>query len=192
MRYDVTEMETHKNSRKEFIGIRRCRDSEIKEAGLFYDRVILWLNDHINYPRWIFGTYPSEQSVRRMMESRSQYLCIKDSAIIGAFALSEEPQGDYQSAPWKHPLPIGSYLVLHALAVDPSLQRTGLGSKVLQFAIQRAKEEGYRALRADIVPDNLPARKLFEKNGFVYAGDADLKLKITDIPAFSLYEMYRQ
>ena len=38
------------------------------------------------------------------------------------------------------------------------------------------------------MPDNEPARKLFEKNGFTYAGDADLELDPGDIPVFSLYE----
>ena len=46
-----------------------------------------------------------------------------------------------------------------------------------------------KCLASDIVPTNAPARRLFEKNGFTYAGDADLELHIEDIPMFSLYEL---
>jgi hypothetical protein len=41
----------------------------------------------------------------------------------------------------------------------------------------------------DIVPDNLPARKLYEKEGFTYAGDVDLERGIEEIPLFSLFEL---
>ena len=88
---------------------RRSLEEDIVRAGQFYDNVVSWLGEHVNYPRWIYGVYPSEASVR--------------------------------------------------------------------------------AIRVDIVPTNDPARRLFEKNGFIYAGDVDLELDIGDIPAFSLYEL---
>ena len=68
--------------------------------------------------------YPSEASAREKTGSGSQYICVEDGAVIGAFA-----------------------------------------------------------------PTNIPAQSLFEKNGFTYAGDADLELGIGDIDAFRLYEL---
>ncbi len=62
-------------------------------------------------------------------------------------------------------------------------------SEIIRFCIDLAKSEGYKAIRVDIVPDNYPAKMLFEKNGFDYAGDVDLELNIGNIPAFSLYEL---
>ena len=43
-------------------------------------------------------------------------------------------------------------------------------------------------LRVDIVPTNHPAKKLYEKNGFTYAGDVDMGRGIEGIPEFSLFE----
>ena len=79
-------------------------------------------------------------------------------------------------------------MVLHTLAVDPDMNGRGIGSKVIEFCVDKAQAEGSRALRVDIVPGNLPARKLYEKNGFTYAGDADLERGFEDIPVFSLFE----
>lgn len=62
-------------------------------------------------------------------------------------------------------------------------------TKIIRFCVNKAKAEGFRALRVDIVPSNAPARKLFEKNGFTYAGDTDLEMNIEGIPLFSLYEL---
>lgn len=171
------------------IDIQKCREEDIVRVGRFYDSVILWLNDHVNYPRWIYGVYPSEQSVRKMAEAGSQYIFADGGAIIGAFALSAEPQGSYQKGQWSKELSDGSYMVIHALAIKPEMHRRGIGAEIIRFCAEEAKSQGYKAIRIDIVPTNIPARKLFEKNGFTYAGDVDLELSIGDIPAFSLYEL---
>ena len=171
------------------VDIRICRDEDIARTGRFYDGVVAWLNEHVNYPRWIYGVYPSERSVRTMAEAGAQYICIRGESILGSFALNAEPQGSYQKARWSRDLPDGSYMVLHALAIDPQSQRQGLGTEMIRFCADKAKAEGCQAIRIDVVPTNIPARRLFEKNGFVYVGDVDLELPIGDIPAFSMYEL---
>lgn len=123
-----------------------------------------------------------------MTESGSQYICEDGEAILGAFALNNNPQGNYQKGQWNQNLTDGSYLVLHALAIAPDILRKGMGSEIIRFCADKARSEGYKAIRVDIVPTNVPARRLFEKNGFTYVGDVDLELNIGNIPAFSLYE----
>lgn len=145
--------------------IRICREADISSAGAFYDRVVWWLDHHINYPKWLYRVYPSERSVREMTAGGNQYLCEEEGRIIGAFVLNADPQGNYQKGNWKEAVPDGSYLVLHSLAIDPEVQGKGVGTEVVCFCESKAKAEGYRALRVDIVPDNYPARKLYEVNG---------------------------
>lgn len=169
--------------------IRKCREADIVPTGKFYDSVVQWLDDHINYPRWICRVYPSEESVRTMAKDGSQYICVNGETIIAAFAMNAKPQGCYRKGQWKRELPEGAYMVLHALAIAPESQRQGIGSKIIAFCINEAKSQGFQAIRVDIVPDNFPAKALFEKNGFTYAGDADLELNIGNIPVFSLYEL---
>lgn len=168
--------------------IRKCQETDIPAAGAFYDRVVLWLDQHVNYPKWIYRIYPSESFVREMTADGAQYLCEENGILIGAFALDADPQGSYQKVNWKHPFPGGSYMVIHALAIDPGMWKNGIASEVIRFCEDKAKADGCRALRVDIVPENLPARKLFEKNGFTWAGDADMGLGFAGIPVFSLYE----
>lgn len=174
---------------KNKIEIRKCLEADIVKTGRFYDSVILWLDDHINYPLWVYGVYPSEQSVRKMTGSSAQYICTDKGSILAAFAVNDEPQGNYQKGRWSQDLADGSYLVIHSLAIAPEMHRQGLGSDVIRFCIDKARSEGYKAVRADIVPTNTPARRLFEKNGFTYVGDVDLEMEIENIPVFSLYEL---
>ena len=169
--------------------IRKCSEADIAGTGEFYDGIVKWLDEHINYPRWIYGVYPSADSVRAMTKDGSQYLCISGGRITGAFALNAKPQGCYWKGNWKRDLPEGAYMVLHAMAVAPEMQRQGIASEIIRFCINQAGSQGYRAIRVDIVPDNYPARRLFEKNGFTWAGDTDLELDIGNIPLFSLYKL---
>lgn len=82
----------------------------------------------------------------------------------------------------------GEYLVIHTLATDPDIYRKGIGKMMIHFAIQRAEEQHKKSVRLDVVPDNIPARKIYEKQGFQYAGEKDLKRGIEEIPTFVLYE----
>jgi GNAT superfamily N-acetyltransferase len=168
--------------------IRKCRNKDILVVGAFYDQVVLWLDRHTNYPKWIYKVYPSEISVREMTERGEQYLCEEDGRIIGAFVLNTDPQGSYQKGNWKTNIPDGAYMVLHSLAIDPGMHGKGLGSAVIRFCENTAKNEDFAALRVDIVPGNLPVRNLYEKNGYSWAGDVDLERGIDNIPVFSLYE----
>ena len=169
--------------------IRKCQEKDIIPVSEFYDNIVEFLDSHINYPRWIYKVYPSQESVEAMTEEESQYVCISDEKIVGAFVLNNKPQGNYWKANWSQEIDDGSYLVLQTLAIDPSMQNQGLASQVIGFSIEKAKSEGYKAIRLDVIPDNYPAKRLFEKNGFEYVGDVDLELDIGNNPAFSLYEL---
>ena len=103
------------------IQIRKCLESEIDITGEFYDRVVRWLDNSVNYPRWISHVYPSAETVKAMTKEGAQYICTVVEKIIGAFALNTNPQGCYWKEQWKNPLPDGSFMVLHALATDPGI-----------------------------------------------------------------------
>ena len=169
--------------------IRKCAETEIVAVGEFYDRIVQWLDNHINYPKWMYRIYPSESWAREMTEAGEQYVCVDNGKMVGVFVLNTDPQGAYRKGEWAVDLPDGSYMVLHALAIDPELQSQGLGSQIIRFCVEKAKAEGFKTIRVDIVPGNDPARRLYEKNGFQYAGDVDLERGIEHIPVFSLYEL---
>ena len=105
--------------------IHRCTESDIRSTGAFYDKVGLWLDDHVNYPKWIYGVYPSETSVREATRAGDQYICVDEGGIVGAFVLNDDPKGNYQAGSWKQMLPDGDYMVLHTLAVAPDRQGKG-------------------------------------------------------------------
>lgn len=143
--------------------IRECLESDIIPTGEFYDGIVKWLDGHVNYPLWIYKVYPSLLSVDEMAKEESQYICIYDDRIVGAFALNDKPQGAYWKGQWGNNLDNGSYLVLHALAIPPECQRKGIAAKILDFCIDKAKSEGYEAIRLDVIPENYPAKGFLKR-----------------------------
>lgn len=169
--------------------IKKCNTSDIASVGRFYDDVVKFLCEHINYPKWVYKEYPSEKSAMEMTEKGHQFMCCDKDMIVGAFVLNDDPQGKYENAVWSMQLAEGEYMVCHSLASSPSMQGKGIGKEMVRFCIEYAIEHGYKAVRLDVVPDNIPARRLYESCGFKYVGDVDLERDIPEIPLFSMYEI---
>ena len=165
------------------------RSDRLDEAGEFYDRVTAYLEGHINYPKWEHGVYPSRSSSEKAIEAGELYACIYNDKIVGIYVLNDDPQGCYDAGEWKKDLKAGEYLVIHSLASDPELYGKGIARAMVRNCIKTARNKGYKALRLDVVPSNTPARQLYEKLGFTFAGEKDLLRDIDDIPEFALYEL---
>ena len=169
--------------------IRLCSQKEITEVGLFYDGVVKYLVEHINYPQWMYKLYPSEPFVRDMTSAGCQYVCYDMGQLVAAFALNDDPEREYRKVQFTKSLAHGQYLTIHALAVATEMQSHGIGRQIVEYCVRFAREHGYRAIRLDVVPTNFPARKLYEMCGFSYLGDYDLERGYKHIPLFSMYEL---
>lgn len=169
--------------------IIKCSKQNLSSVAAFYDKVTSYLEKHINYPKWIHGEYPGIESARSAIEAGTQYACVDGSEVIGAFILNDNPQGNYSIGNWQTRLKQGEYLVIHALASDPEIYHKGIGRYMVEYCINSARTRGYKAIRLDVVPSNIPARKLYEHMGFQFVCEKDLSRGITDIPVFALYEM---
>ncbi len=169
--------------------IRACCKDDITAVGRFYDSVVKYLDENINYPKWTYKKYPTEGFASKMTEEKCQFVCVEGDKIVGAFVLNDDPQGAYEKAVWSRELSIGNYMVCHALAVDSSLQGQGIGKQIVEYCVDYAKSHGFTAIRLDVVSGNIPAKKLYEKCGFSYVGDVDLERGILEIPMFSMYEL---
>ncbi len=168
--------------------IIKCTEADWEAAAEFYDKVTAYLEQHRNYPKWTHGGYPGKESTGQAIRNGVQYLCLDGEQAAGAFILNEDPMGDYSAGDWSVSLPEGSYLVIHTLAADPERYHRGIGKFMVAYCIETAKEKGYSALRLDVVPSNLPAKRLYEAMEFRFAGTRDLKRDIPEIPVFDLYE----
>lgn len=75
--------------------------------------------------------------------------------------LMQRPHGDGAAVIQAHIL---------SLAVDPAAQGQGLGRRLLRAAMERFAALGVLAVQLEVRPDNEPARRLYETEGFVTVG----------------------
>lgn len=168
--------------------VKKCDLSDLKRVANFYDNVMLYLINNVNYPKWTYGVYPCENSVKQAILQNEQYLTENNGEVVGAFILNNNPQGSYYKGNWQKNLNEGEYLVIHTLATLPNFYNKGVAKHMVEYCLNLAKNNGYKSVRLDIVPQNIPAKKLYEKLGFTFAGEFDLDRGFEDIPTFLLYE----
>ena len=168
--------------------VNKCEYDDLTTVGKVYDTVTEYLENHVNYPKWVHGEYPSLSSAQVAYDNGTLYTVKTDGKVVCAFVLNNDPQGDYSVGDWQVHIPEGEYMVIHSLAVLDEQSGRGVGQEVVKFCLNTAKERGYKGVRVDVVPGNFPARNLYEKMGFTYAGEKDLKRGYDHIPTFQLLE----
>ena len=166
----------------------KCKQIHLDDVSALYSRVVEHLEETINYPKWS-KHYPCRESVKEAIQKGEQYAYMENGEVLGAVVLNDNPNGNYEAGNWSKALKQGEYLVIHTLAVDPLAGHRGIGGYMVERCIGLAISSGYKAIRIDVVPDNIPAINLYEQKRFTFAGTKDLLRNIDGIPLFSLYEL---
>lgn len=91
-------------------------------------------------------------------------------AILGAAILNNAQAQGYEQVPWVRSGAPGEVFCLHLFCVHPQLARRGVGSQFLQLVLAEARRRGAVSLRLDVLPNNIPAQRLYKRNGFVDHG----------------------
>ncbi|OUM59800.1 hypothetical protein PIROE2DRAFT_63535 [Piromyces sp. E2] len=169
-----------------------CNESHIKELVEFYEEEIDYLEKTVNYPEWIRGGYPSEETITAAVKAGHQYGYSEDGKIVGAVVLNDEPGGKYENA--NVACKRKEYLVIHTLATSHKCYKKGIATKIVHFCIEKAKEGGYKGIYTDIIPSNTLSKNLFTKLGFKCLGTFDLErhelLKFyAEVPPFTVFEL---
>lgn len=166
----------------------KCNDNCLEMLAELYNQVVDQLIANVNYPKWR-KDYPCRESIKDCIEKGEQFMCLEEGKLVGAVVLNENPAGRYEVGEWTRDLALGEYLIIHTLAVATQFSGMGIGGKIVDLCIEYAKEHHYKAMRLDVVPENIPAIHLYKKKGFTFAGTKNLERNIPDIPVFDLYEL---
>lgn len=105
--------------------------------------------------------------LREDIEKERLYLLEEDGRIAAAFALCDFSDGEGQVR-WNYSSAYAVYL--DRLGVADEWVGKGIGSLMLEKAADTAKMQGKEVLRLFVVEENIPAIRLYEKNGFRRSG----------------------
>lgn len=162
--------------------------SDANEMEELYDCINDFFAENINYSGWKKGIYPTRYDAVQGIQENNLYVAVKKGVIVGSFILRHKPEEAYNNACWKKDLSYDKVLVIYTFVVHPDYSNQGIGSELLKFAEDLAKEQGVESLRLDVYSNNLPAIHVYEKNDFEYIDTVDLGLEEYGLKWFKLYE----
>ncbi len=97
--------------------------------------------------------YPIESNLDQF--DHVVFLCMDGPVPVGQITLCRW---------WNH------FICVDRLDVTPNYRRKGIGTLLLQTAREWAKDQGCRGLYLETQDTNVPAMRLYEKNGFTLCG----------------------
>lgn len=111
-------------------------------------------------------TYPNYEAFLKDVKANALFVFEWEGNVVGSISLLPENDPFYHLLKWDKP----TSLVIHRLLVHPAFRRQKIGYHLFQFAIEKAKKDGYEALKVDTHPDNYRMRSLILKMGFIERG----------------------
>jgi ribosomal protein S18 acetylase RimI-like enzyme len=119
--------------------------------------------------------YPSISTYISSIGNKCQYIFEADNTLIGSVILNESQSAEWDLIPWNYIE--GKILVIHALAISPTVQGKGYGQKVLELCEAHGINTGYTAMRLDVFSENQAAIRLYEKNGYQKVGEVTFSFR---------------
>ncbi len=127
-------------------------------------------------------TYPTENHMKEDIKKASLYIFEKNNEVAGFICLNKHEDIAYKPLPWRKK---GEAIVIHRFAVKRCYQRQKIGTKLIEFAENFARNKGIYYLKVDTNSKNIRMNALFKKMGFVFIGTIHLR-NLTD--PFNCYD----
>lgn len=130
--------------------------------------------------------YPDRERLVQDIASETLFAYRENDRILGIVVLNETQDPEYGDISWSTSEEDRN-LVVHRLAVDPEHQGKGIARKLMDFAEQWAREQGYDAIRLDTFSQNPRNQRFYENRGYTKLESVYLSYR-DDFPYFC-YEL---
>lgn len=140
--------------------LRQARINDLPTLKQVYSDIVMDL-DRNEISIWT-QSYPYE-AFAQDIEKKQLYILEKDGELVAGFALCPVDAGE-QAVQWQDNHGKAFYITRFGVGVE--WKKQGIGSLALKHAISLTKQLGGDYLRLFVVDFNLPAIKLYQKNGF--------------------------
>jgi ribosomal protein S18 acetylase RimI-like enzyme len=128
---------------------------------------------------WASVPYTTEK-LKQRIKSGGIYVAWIGNMIVGTVRLTEDDEFIWGKQP-----PTAAYI--HQLAIKDGYHGQHLGRVLLDWLSKQAAQKGYDQLRLDVPSDNNGLKHYYEKQGFVWVKDKEVRAP-WGIYASSLYE----
>lgn len=150
--------------------IRAATAADIDAIEASYTELLLHEQEHGSNSQWVLGVYPTRATAERAVGAGTMYVLEEGGRLCASVILNSYQAPEYREVPWLYPAEDERVLVIHTLCVPPTMAGHGFGTRMVDFASGFAFGRGMEVLRLDTNIKNLPAQRLYLKNGCRIAG----------------------
>ena len=131
-------------------------------------------NDGSN--QWQDG-YPNQNIIENDIQNDVGYVLTISEICVGyiAILINDEPAYDTINGQW---LTNSDFIVVHRLAISDEFIGQGLAQKMMLFTEEIALKNNIISIKVDTNFDNIAMLKIFEKLGYTYCGEVQLRAGI--------------
>lgn len=117
--------------------------------------------------------YPNADVLKRDIAEGNLYVIEENRIVEGMVVLNEFQDKEYVDVCWKYTA--GKQLVVHRLCVHPDFQGMGVAKRLMVFAEDHARKNGYASIRLDSFTQNPTSEGLYTKLGYRKAGNVTFR-----------------
>lgn len=143
-----------------------AKPKDEKEILSFYKTVIDKVNTTSVKLGWNIDTYPDETFVRNAIVKGEMCIHREDGRITAAAVVNHNVNQEYDDIDWEIKNPKEKIATIHALAVAPDKQGTKVSYSFLKDIEDHCRKNGDVAIHLDVIDTNIPAYKLYIRNGY--------------------------
>ena len=170
------------------IKMRQAVPEDLAAVTALYDGVIETFQAQTGNNGWQKGVYPTEEHFRKAIQAGTLYVGELEGDLAAGMIITQGTDKSYGDAPWRVNAADEETAVIHTLGVSPDLAGRGVGLHMMRGAAELARKKGWRALRLDVLEDNVPAQRFYERAGFAYIETKKIWYESTGLASFLLYE----
>lgn len=122
------------------------------------------------------GIYPTRADAEKALRNQSLYVYVENDVVLGSIIINGQQPEEYKKIYWKSQASDEKVKVIHLLMVRPCMAGKGIGTALIDFAVNIARQQSCIAVRLDTGEQNIPAVALYKKLGFQLAAASSMKV----------------
>ncbi|MBQ4556238.1 MAG: GNAT family N-acetyltransferase [Clostridia bacterium] len=150
--------------------IRKATRDDLKAVANIYDEICNACEKGLAATGWQKGVYPTGKTAESALQRGDLFVICDSDNVLGSAIINQVQVDVYANAPWKHNADDKEVMVLHTLAISPSYKGKGFGKAFVTFYEEYALQNGCTELRMDTREENIAARAMYKKLGYLEIG----------------------
>ena len=112
--------------------------------------------------------YLSGDNIALEVKEKTLFIQEIERRILGFICVNNKEVDGYKNIDWTYK---DDFLIIHRILVDKRIRRSGVGTMLMKFADELAKEKGVKSIRVDIYSLNVNAQNFIYKCGYKKVGE---------------------